>query len=104
MLTSYTLYNAVRSDEFDELNYPTCLDYGFVLIKQELIPYLFGAYQSISKFMSKEEFSKKMHEALTNKTLNELVEEETKKIPPDFRNHWYNFKSNGGLIKPFYIN
>ena len=103
MLTSYTLYNAVISDEFDDLTYPTRLDYGFVLIKQELIPFLFGAYQSISKFMTKEEFSKKMNEALTNKTLNELVEEETKKIPLEFRSHWYHFKSNGGLIKSFFI-
>ena len=52
--------------------------------------YLFGAYQAISKFMTKEIFVKKMHQAYLDKNLHETVDELTKKIPEMFQDHDWN--------------
>jgi hypothetical protein len=103
MPTSESLYNAVVIDEFNKLTPGSYVDYGFDTTTSSNHKYLFGAYQSISKFMPKELFIKKMHDAYISEKLHETVEELTQKIPEMFQNHWKNFINNGGKIKPIYI-
>jgi hypothetical protein len=103
MTTAESLYNAIVEDDYNKLTPGSYADYGFDTTHNSIHKYLFGAYQSISKFMPKNIFIKKMHEAYVNEKLHETVDELTKKIPEMFQNHWNNFISNGGIIKPIYI-
>ncbi len=102
-LTVDTLYSAVRHDELEELSPATIDDYGFRNCRSDMIFTLFGVYQALSKFITKEDFRNKIHEALIKKTLNETVEELTNKIPKEFQSYWLIFKQNGCKIEPVYI-
>ena len=103
MPTSESLHRAVSQDELNQLTPGSFADYGFNTTKESNINYLFGAYQSISKFISKEEFINVMHKAFMDEKLHEKVDELTQTIPEMFRNHWNNFLLNGGKISPIYI-
>ena len=103
MPTSESLYNAIYNDDFNQLTPGSFTDYGFHTVSDKNMIYLFGAYQAISKFMTKEIFVKKMHQAYLDKNLHETVDELTKKIPEMFQDHWKFFLLNGGKISPIYI-
>jgi len=103
MSTSESLYIALVNDDINQLTSGSFVDYGFHTIDKSNVKYLFGAYQSINKFMTKEIFINKMHEAYINEKLHETVDELTLKIPEMFQNHWKKFISNGGKIRPIYI-
>jgi len=102
MSTSESLYDAIVSDDFNKLTTGSYVDYGFHTTHSSNFKYLFGAYQSISKFMPKNIFIKKMHEAYLDQNLHETVNDLTTKIPIMFQNHWNNFIANGGEIRPLY--
>ena len=102
MTTSESLHEAVVSDDYYLLTPGSTTDYGFyrTLYKSSL----FGAYQSISKFITKEQFINQMHFAYINENLHEKVDTLTKeKVPLAFQNHWNTFISLGGKIEPIYI-
>jgi len=103
MCSSESLYNAVSQDDIDLLTTASIVDYGFHNIQENNWHNLFGAYQSISKFITKQKFITTLHNAYLNENLHEKVEELTNLIPNNFRNHWKKFIANDGKINPIYI-
>ena len=103
MPTSESLYNAVVNDDINELTPGSFADYGFHTTSNELETHLFGAYQSISKFLTKKQFIDQMHNAYMKEILHETVDKLTKTIPVEFQNHWNTFITKGGKIEPIYI-
>lgn len=103
MTTSQSLYTAVIQDDMNMLTPGSISDYGFMSVSDENHPRLFGAYQSLAKFLGKNKFIKTMHESYLNEQVHETVDELSKTIPEPFQAHWINFINNGGKIKPFYI-
>ena len=103
MKTSESLYNAVSHDDLNLLTPGSIADYGFDSTNKITILYLFGAYKSISKFITEDEFINIMHNALLDENLHEKVEELTKKLPENYQEDWNNFILNGGKISPFYF-
>ena len=103
MTTSSSLYNAVYNDDFSMITNGAYADYGFLTTREELRMHLFGAYQCISKFLSKDEFSKKLHTAYINEDLHNTVNTLITQIPVEFQKHWNDFINNGGKISPIYI-
>jgi hypothetical protein len=103
MTTSQSLYTALTNDDILLLTPGSYADYGFSNLTDENTFRLFGAYHSILKFIGKDRFINEMHEAFINEKLHDVVNELTDTIPIMFRNHWFNFVNNGGIIAPFYI-
>lgn len=103
MTTSQSLLKALKKDDINILTPGSLADYGFDFISEQNASYLFGAYQSIAKFMTDKKFVDTMHNAYMNENLHETVDELTKKIPDMFQNHWKNFLLNNGKISPIYI-
>ena len=103
MCSSESLYNAVRQDDINLLTPASIVDYGFHTIHENNWHNLFGAYQSISKFMTKEKFITTLHQAYLDEILHEKVEELTSFIPENFTNHCKKFIANNGKISPIYI-
>jgi virulence-associated protein VapD len=104
MTTSESLYNAILNDDINELTNGSIADYGFHTTSSHLKIHLFGAYQSISKFLTKKQFINQMHSAYLKENLHETVDKLTKTlVPVEFQNHWNTFISLGGKIVPIYI-
>jgi len=103
MYSSESLYNAIINDDINQLTNGSIADYGFHTTSESNLTYLFGSYQAISKFMTREKFIETMHNAYLNKNLHETVNNLTDKIPTMFRVHWNDFISNGGKIAPIYL-
>ena len=51
MTTSQSLYTAVIQDDMNMLTPGSISDYGFMSVSDENHPRLFGAYQSLAKFL-----------------------------------------------------
>ena len=103
MTTVESLYTALINDDISMLTPGSRIDYGFEFIDEKNQSYLFGAYHSILKFMTKNNFITTLHQAFLDQQLNEKVDELTKTIPIMFQNHWNNFLLNNGKITPFYL-
>jgi len=96
-----SLWKACQSRNFSDLTPASLVDYDLIFISDEKKDLLFKVYQTLAKYIEKNEFERILHTAIFKKKLHHAVNVlTTKHVSEEDRVHWISFLSKNYKIDP----